>query len=432
MNGIKSLMDALPKEQYVQGGDVKRTDILDGFGGHLTGLRYLGGKNFGEAFLGACKFFLSWGRFYTKPLVSLMKPLINPIGTICKHVTKLIHANTRRDLFPPWRDANDLSANERREFARDAKLCACSSSGWGIPRLKNKTQVHRSDLPQDYVEQRERELGVENLTYFEIGEYDLPNRCALIGGDTMSNPQNERTEAEDIFNRLPPNLKANIQRHKGAFIDRNTGLVMNFVLDKNVPEGAKPKIHIIFPGTGSGGGKHKNLGLEHLATDFSMSGLTSDVPQSFRQATQVVKLMKEQLGGDYDLEVKGFSMGGAFAAFTGIDNDLKTTTLGPAPLSPNLQKELTDEKMLNAVRNNRIMNLNVRGCWLTDRGALPVMGKIADAFEKGFGKTAPHAIGPGYTVMQEYNDDTVREIGKHNASDHIWELFSQSRTNEES
>lgn len=399
MSGINGLIDAFPKEQYVKDQDVRKTDIKDGFFGHITGLRYIRGKNFGENFVGIIKSTLSWVNFLTRPLQNIAKTLFTPLTTICSHVTKLIRANQRKDLFPQFKDAADLSGTQCKHFAREAELCSSTSHGRGVP-------------------------GIDKNNF---DRYRLPEGCSLIGGESFRDPQTgAKDKANKIFDALPTNLKANIEKHKGAFIDKNTGLVMNFIVDTGkVSSGEKPKIHIVFPGTQCGAGTgtfaaFSKVSLEHYATDFSMSGLTTDVPQSFRQATQIVKLMKDKFGGDYDLEVKGFSMGGGLATYAGIDNDLKTTALCPAPLSPTLQKRLTDEKMRNAVNNNKIINLSVKNCWVTDQKTI---GKIGRTWERFSGQTIPHLIGGGYRVNKDY----PKYNNAHNASSEIWKAYSETK-----
>jgi putative lipase involved disintegration of autophagic bodies len=55
-------------------------------------------------------------------------------------------------------------------------------------------------------------------------------------------------------------------------------------------------------------------------------------------------MVKAFAGDNADIEVKGFSLGGAIATYAGICNEIPTTTLCPLPVSPFVWKSLINEK----------------------------------------------------------------------------------------
>jgi hypothetical protein len=396
---------------FVTGHDIRMGTSKDSLKGYLTGSKFVTGESAGDKILGFGIRAFKFLKGIVKPAAKLIGHITSPVLGIkntINYFKGVIGVAKRQDIFPPFGSAEELKQTNPgflNELAKDSQFCSCTSRGNATP--------HRS---------YDRTL--------RCNQYDLPANSALIGGFRTSNQPALRNDADAIFDRLPTNIKENIDENNGAFIDPETGLVASLILDKSQNP---PKIHVTFGGTGAGGNAKEGITSQHIGTDIACGGVVTDVvPSSFRQASALVKLLKEQLGDDYDIECKGFSMGGAIATFAGIDNGVKTVALCPAPMSPRCQKALGDNKMRAAVQNGKMVNLMTEKCWVTGHTTL---AKIGRAFEAVSGKRIPHFIGPGYRINQTPPNvqNAINSHGKlarffdyHNFSSSSWQALAAS------
>ena len=395
-----------PNTAFIQNNDIRLGTEKDTGSAYLSGARFAKDDSPGAKFLGFCERALNLTWPLARPLVKAIGNLLVPglaIYHFAKHIGSLIDVAKRQDLFPNFQTAQSLKESnpeQLRALAKDAKLCSCNSTARGRPSFSSEG-------------------------------YRLAPNTAFIGGIDKANPEQQRTEAKVLFEQFPDTLKTNMSSHEGSFIDKKTGLVASFVLDKSDPS-SKPKIHVIFAGTGCGTAQEPEIENRHIGSDISAGGIiTSHVPPSFKQASALVKLMQDQFGSGYEVEVKGFSMGGGLAMFAGIDNNAKTVALCPAPMSPACQRDLGDDKIRTAIDQEKVTNLSTKNCWVSDHTKLAKLGR---AWEQLSGNTIPHLVGPGYRLQQTPPgvQENINEGGwfhffdYHNFSSASWNEFAKS------
>ena len=173
------------------------------------------------------------------------------------------------------------------------------------------------------------------------GGYDLhPNELP----PAIAHMKKTSESARSFFlKEFPEEIRNVIQRGKGTFIDDETGLCATFLFE-HPPGMDKPTIHIVFPGTGAG--RHI---VSNITTDLCMLAGDS-VPPSFIQARKIVEAVQKIAGDKADIEVKGFSLGGAIATYAGMWNEIKTINLAPLPISPAVWKSLINKKRKPSLR----------------------------------------------------------------------------------
>jgi hypothetical protein len=433
-------IDTAGRGEYLKdrGNDIRKTDLRESRHGQFFRIRHIRGS-IQDHFVGIVLGIGSFFEWITKPIRNVLK-ILDP-DFLENTIENIIKANKRADIFTNFQDFSKLAENGKNldglcqladKFADEAKICASTSWESALPGVSG-TDIKRS---RGIIESGSVDAG-ENRAVIGAGgknRSENVNTHFISSNDVFEGEDNSynlkvNSESDEIFKKFPENLRKNCQEHDGVFVDPNTGLVATFMLDKrNIEENEKSKIHIIFPGTGQGSHHSGSIGWEHVANDVTTLGVvTSHVPPSYSQARDLVGLMKRRFGKDYQIEVKGFSMGGGLAAFAGIDNEVKTTTLCSTPLSPECQRQLGDEKMKRMVKNKMITNLTVKNCWVSDHRTAISFG---NTLERGTGRRVPRMVGEVYRVgkspgRKKYGYNL---LNAHNNSDHIWKNFS-SRLN---
>lgn len=135
-------------------------------------------------------------------------------------------------------------------------------------------------------------------------------------------------------------------------------------------------------------------------------------------------------GDQANIEVKGFSLGGAHATYAGLANEVPTTTLAPLALSPALWKNLVDAKgeRLEHLVANHVTNLTIEGDVASGHHT---PSRIARALERNIGVQMPHILGttyviPAHSIPENYRRPTLG-LGVHSSSGRIWADFARAK-----
>ncbi|WXK34563.1 phosphatidylserine/phosphatidylglycerophosphate/cardiolipin synthase family protein (plasmid) [Mycetohabitans rhizoxinica] len=314
---------------------------------------------------------------------------------------KFIH-----NLSPDYRDANELTPEQCTHFARQAYLCRAAMNQRGV---------------------YERGRDSYGATYlFEVttlhGGYDLHSAESPHAAQRMS--QVAREAAVFLRHAFPENVQAQIRKGRGSFIDRKTGLVVTFLFERQA-RSTKPTIHVVFSGTGAAGQT-----ANHVAADIAILTNGGDIPPSFIQARNIVEMVQACAGDRANIEVKGFSLGGAHATYAGLANEVPTTTLSPLALSPALWKNLVDAKgeRLEHLVANYVTNLTIEGDVASGHSA---PSRIARVLEMSIGLQMPHILGttyaiPANSIPENYRRPTLG-LGVHSSSGRIWADFTRAK-----
>ncbi|KAG0191964.1 hypothetical protein DFQ28_010490 [Apophysomyces sp. BC1034] len=309
-------------------------------------------------------------------------------------------------LSPKYRDANELTPMQCMHFARQAYLCRAAMNlrgtfergrdSYGAARLFEVTTLH--------------------------GGYDLHSAEPPQSARRMAEVASEAaTFLREVF---PEEVQARIREGRGSFVDKNTGLVATFLFEHQA-QARKPTIHVVFSGTGAAGQM-----ASHAAADIAMLTNSRDIPPSFIQARNIVEMVRTFAGDRANVEVKGFSLGGAHAVYAGLANEVRTTTLAPLALSPALWKNLVNEKgeRLEHLVAMQVTNLVIERDIASGH---PMPSRVSRAIEQSIGIKMPHILGTTYMIPAESIPDNYRSpsigLGVHSSAGRIWADFARAR-----
>ena len=190
----------------------------------------------------------------------------------------------------------------------------------------------------------------------------------------VSDPEKAQTKL--IVDRLKAllgnndDLKSKINQVKGAFQDNSTGLyfeIHNKVKGKN----KSPQYVVVFPGTGI-------PGMTDIQWKNNISQITGQggVPPAYRQAEQLIAVIKSNLPEGATLELAGHSLGGGIANYTGLKHDLRSTCFNAAALGKACLEDLGE---IPKDRLEKQVHIRIKSDWLSSARFLQKFQKFSSS-----------------------------------------------------
>ncbi len=326
-----------------------------------------------------------------------------PFKSSIKHLkyaaNPLKSAGYIQKLSPAPIDASELSLEECAYYTKQSHICRSNTSGLFCRNGSSRTAYYLSGLTTLH------------------GGYDVHvSDCADAVREMEKTSKDARMFLQKKF---PPAIKALIDRGKGTFNDRNTGLCLSLLFE-HPSDADRPTVHIVFPGTGAGGNVASGL-----SADVAMV-VGNTIPPSFHQARDIVAKIKQWIGDDATLELNGFSLGGAIATYAGMSNEVRTVTLCPMALSPVLWKNLIDQKResIETIIQEKLTNLTIAGDMASGRNKL---ARSVRAVEAHLPLQMPHILGKTYHILKKDLPDSwntwviaATGYGIHASADQLW------------
>jgi phosphatidylserine/phosphatidylglycerophosphate/cardiolipin synthase-like enzyme len=207
------------------------------------------------------------------------------------------------------------------------------------------------------------------------------------------------SEANDFMSdHFSEEYQTLLTKGSGRITD-SSGIVMNVLYEKN-PDNLKPTIHLVFSGTFTGGDI-----TNQLKTDFNLIA-AGKADKALSKSEKLVSDIKSQVDNNAEIVVTGVSLGGAFASYAGIANNLDVVALAPVRLP---------QKAIEKLGNKTGDDLNQRVDKLTN--LYISKDEVTSKLEKN--------IGHSYKITKEdfdttYYSGSLGNSGVHSNSDNIW------------